>query len=111
EELLPLGFGFCSLLIAVPKESTIRRIGDLSGKKVATSYPKSAQRFFSERGVEVEIVTLSGSVEIAPALHIADAIVELSATGSTLLLHDLEPIHTILESEAVLAAGPAALRD
>jgi ATP phosphoribosyltransferase len=111
EELLRLGFGFCSLLVAVPKESGIYEASQLQGKRVATSYPACTRRFFAERGIDVEIVTLSGSVEVAPALHIADAIVELSATGSTLVLHDLVPIHTILESEAVLAANPASLDD
>ncbi len=109
EELLAPGFGFCQLLVAVPKESGIGEIEQLWGKKIATSYPKSAKRFFAEKGVPVEIVTLSGSVEIAPAMRIADAIVELSATGSTLLLHDLVPIYTILDSEAVVAADPNAL--
>jgi ATP phosphoribosyltransferase len=111
EELLPLGFGFCSLLVAVPKESKITSLEELDGKRIATSYPGSAGRFFAERGISVELITLSGSVELAPALKIADAIVELSATGSTMLLHDLVPIHTILESEAVLAASPDALAD
>jgi ATP phosphoribosyltransferase len=62
-------------------------------------------------GGEPEIVTISGSVEVAPSLGLADAIVELTATGSTLLLNDLRPITTILESEAVLAAHPKALAD
>jgi ATP phosphoribosyltransferase len=111
EELLPLGYGYCSLVLAVPKESPARSAEGLQGKRVATSYPRSAKRFFDEVGVHVEIVTLSGSVEIAPAMQIADAVVELSATGSTLLVHDLVPIHTILESEAVVAAHPDSLRD
>jgi ATP phosphoribosyltransferase len=111
EELLALGFGYCKLVLAVPKDKGIRSAGQLLGKRVATSYPRSAQRFFDEVGVPVEIVSLGGSVEIAPAMQIADAIVELSATGSTLRLHDLVPIHTILESEAVVAANPASLQD
>lgn len=111
EELLPLGYGYCTLLVAVPGESGISDVKELQGKKVATSYPRSAQRFFDEIGLHAETVTLSGSVEIAPAMRIADAIVELSATGSTLLLHDLTPIHTILQSQAVVAACPAAMQD
>jgi ATP phosphoribosyltransferase len=111
EEILPLEYGYCSLVVAVPGESGISDLKELQGKKVATSYPRSAQRFFGEMGLQVELVTLSGSVEIAPAMRIADAIVELSATGSTLLLHDLTPIHTILQSQAVVAACPAAMQD
>jgi ATP phosphoribosyltransferase len=111
EELLPLGYGYCTLVVAVPKEKNILSVPELQGKRVATSYPRSAQRFFDEVGVSVEIVSLSGSVEIAPAMEIADAVVELSATGSTLLLHELIPIHTIFESEAVVAANPDSLQD
>ncbi len=111
EELLSLGYGYCQLLVAVPQDSGIRDLRELGGKRIATSYPRSTERFFAEQGVEVEIITLSGSVEIAPALQIAHAIVELSATGSTLLMHDLVPIHTILESEAVVVADPRALAD
>src|SRR5689334_5192672 len=70
EELLPLGFGYCTLLVAVPKESKISRVEELAGKRIATSYPKSAARFFAEQSIEVEIITLSGSVEIAPAMRI-----------------------------------------
>ncbi|MDQ2808052.1 MAG: ATP phosphoribosyltransferase [Chloroflexota bacterium] len=110
-ELLPLGFGYCKLVLAVPKESTISAATDLAGARIATSYPQSAARFFAAQGIAVEIVTLSGSVEVAPALGLADAIVELTATGSTLVLHDLRTMQTILESQAVLVANPAVLDD
>jgi len=110
-ELLPLGFGYCRLVLAVPKDSGVATAAGLQGARVATSYPQSAARFFAEQGVRVELVTLSGSVEVAPALGLAEAIVELTATGSTLLLHDLVAIRVILESEAVLVAHPAALAD
>jgi ATP phosphoribosyltransferase len=111
EELLPLGFGYCSLVIAVPKESSITSIEQLAGTKIATSYPNSAQRFFNERHIPVETITISGSVEVAPHLGLSAAIVDLTATGSSLFLNDLRPICTILESEAVLAAHPAVLAD
>jgi ATP phosphoribosyltransferase len=110
-ELLALGFGYCSLVLAVPKESGITGPHQLAGAKIATSYPRSAARYFAAAGVPVEIVTLSGSVEVAPALGLAAAVVELTATGSTLLLHDLQPIHTILQSEAVLVAHHPVLAD
>lgn len=111
EELLPLGFGYCSLVVAVPKESSISSVEQLAGAKIATSYPHSAQRFFQERQIPVEIITISGSVEVAPLLGLSGAIVDLTATGSSLVLNDLRPLHTILESEAVLAANPQALAD
>ncbi len=111
EELMPLGFGYCALVVAVPKESAITSVEQLAGAKIATSYPRSAQHFFDEQRIPVEIITISGSVEVAPLLGLSSAIVDLTATGSSLVLNDLRPIHTILESEAVLAAHPAALAD
>jgi ATP phosphoribosyltransferase len=111
EELIPLGFGYCSLVIAVLRDSPYQSLEDIRNVKVATSYPGSAKRFFNGHGCEPEIITLSGSVEVAPSLGLADAIVELTATGSTLLLNDLRPIATILESQAVLVANPEALAD
>lgn len=111
DELAPLGFGYCSLVIAVLRDSPYHTIDDIKNLRIATSYPKSAKRFFAEHGASPEIITLSGSVEVAPSLDLADAIVELTATGSTLLLNDLRPIHTILESQAVLVANKNALLD
>jgi ATP phosphoribosyltransferase len=111
EELIPLGFGYCSLVIAVLRDSPFQSLEDIRDVKIATSYPGSARRFLSGHGCEPEIITLSGSVEVAPSLGLADAIVELTATGSTMLLNDLRPIATILESQAVLVANPEALAD
>ncbi len=109
EELLPLGYGYCSLVVAVPGDTDITSPDQLLDAKIATSYPESARRFFASIGGSPEIITISGSVEVAPALGLADAIVELTATGSSLQLNDLRPIHTILESEAVLIANPASM--
>lgn len=105
EELLALGYGYCSLVVAVPGDTGITSPEELLNAKIATSYPNSARRFFESIGGHPEIITISGSVEVAPALGLADAIVELTATGSSLQLNDLRPIHTILESEAVLIAN------
>ena len=111
EELVALGFGYCQLVIAVHRDSPYKSVDEVKAIKLATSYPNSARRFFAERGAEPEIITISGSVEMAPALGLADAIVELTATGSTLILNDLRQIQTILESEAVLVANRASLED
>lgn len=111
EELLPLNFGFCSLVVAVPNDSPVTAAEQLSGQRVATSYPRSAQGYFERLGAEVELVELSGSVEVAPALGIASAIIDLTATGSTLVLNDLKEIATVLESEAVLIANPRSFAD
>ena len=110
-ELAALGFGYCSLVIAVLRDSPFQTIDQIKTAKIATSYPKSAKRFFAEHGAEPEIITISGSVEMAPGLGLSDAIVELTATGSTLLLNDLRPMLTILESEAVFVANRAAMAD
>jgi ATP phosphoribosyltransferase len=110
-EILSLGYGWCSLVVAVPGESEIETPDQLLNARIATSYPESARRFFESIGGSPEIITISGSVEVAPALGIADAIVELTATGSSLQLNDLRSIHTILESEAVLIANRASMED
>ena len=110
-ELLPLGFGYCELVVATLRDAPHASPSDLLQARIATSYPNSARRYFDQLGGKPEIITISGSVEVAPSLGLADAIVELTATGSTLLLNDLRPVATILESEAILAANPAALAD
>lgn len=111
EELLPLGFGQCSLVVAVLRESDYSDPRELVDLRIATSYPVSVRRYFEGLGGSPEIVRLKGSVEVAPALGSADAIADLSATGSSLILNDLRPIATILKSEAVLIANPDALED
>jgi ATP phosphoribosyltransferase len=110
-ELASLGFGYCQLVIAVLRDSPYQTVDDVKNVKLATSYPNSARRYFAELGAEPEIITLSGSVEMAPGLGLAEGIVELTATGSTLILNDLRQIHTILESEAVLVANKRSLDD
>ena len=110
-ELMALGFGPCRLVIAVPKESAITGPQALQGRRVATSYPHTVSDWFARQHLEVEIVDVSGAVELTPALGVADAIADLTATGSSLLVHDLRPIATLLESEAVLVANPVAMAD
>jgi ATP phosphoribosyltransferase len=110
-ELAALGFGYCELVVATLRDAPYSSPEELLSARIATSYPHSARRYFQELGGDPEIVTISGSVEVAPSLGLADAIVELTATGSTLLLNDLRAIATILESEAVLVANPRSLED
>ncbi len=110
EELAPLGFGYCALVVAVPSDSKVQDPSELGGCRIATSYPHSARRYFERLGVEIELVELAGSVEVAPALGVAAGIVDLTATGSTLVINDLRRIGTVLESEAVLVANPDALQ-
>ncbi len=101
-----LGFGRCRLSLAVPRESSIQRLADCEGLRVATSHPRLTERYFSEAGFSATILPLEGSVEIAPSLGLADAIVDIVATGTTLLMNGLREVHVFLESEAVLVTSP-----
>jgi len=109
-ELAELGYGRCRLVAAVPRTVAAESAEDFAGFRVATSHPNVTQRFFAERDIDVTIVPLRGSVEVAPKLDVADAVVDLVSTGSTLLVNGLNQVGTILESQAVLVAGPDALR-
>lgn len=111
KKLLNLRYGYCTLTLSVPKESAIASVADLEGKTIATTYPRSTKQFFQEYGITVKTVTIKGSVEIAPALGIASAIVDLTSTGSTLTLNDLRPLQPIYRSEAVLIANAAISTD
>jgi ATP phosphoribosyltransferase len=104
-KLLDLNFGYCSLAVAVPKESNIKKIKDLEGCRIATSYPNSVNKFFNDQNIKIKTVDIKGSVEISPSLGMADAIVDIVSTGSTLALHDLRRLKRILESRATLIAG------
>lgn len=105
KKLLNLRFGFCLLTIAVPKESNIRSLKDLNGKIVATTYPESTRSFLEKNNIKARVIKISGSVELAPALGIAEVIADLSSTGSTLALNDLRVLTKIYDSEAVLIAN------
>jgi ATP phosphoribosyltransferase len=110
-ELLRLGFGACTLEAAVPTESTVRSLADLAGARVATSFPRLARALLPDT---VELVDVHGSVELAPRLGLADAIVDLVSSGSTLRTNGLRGVACLLESEAVLIGprdpGPDALQ-
>jgi ATP phosphoribosyltransferase len=106
-----LGFGNCELCIAAPKSGSFRSVFDLSGKRIATSYPRILSQYLEEKGVDARVIEISGSVEITPALDVADAICDLVSTGSTLRIHDLVSIDVVLKSEAVLIANPDSLED
>lgn len=110
EELMDLGFGRCRLVVAVRDESEIRTPADVpQGTRIATSFPGLTRRFFADLGISVEVAPVSGAAEIAPHLGVADIIVDLSSTGSTLRVNGLRPVGTIMESTARLVANPGAL--
>ena len=105
-ELLPLGFGRCTLTLAVAATSPVQRAADLDGTRVATAYPVATEAFFAGQGVEVQIVPIHGSVELAPRLDAAEAIVDLVSTGETMRSNGLRPVAELMESEAVLLVRP-----
>jgi len=97
-----LEYGVCRLSMAAPKDGDISSTADLEGKRIATSYPVLTRKYLKENNVNAEIITLSGSVEIAPRLQIADAITDLVSTGGTLKANGLEEYETFFESETQL---------
>jgi ATP phosphoribosyltransferase len=106
DRLVPLGFGFCTLTLAVPANASIRSPSDLEGARIATTHPVALARYLEEEGIGAEIVELAGGAEIAPALDVADAICDLVSTGTTLRIHDLRRIGDLWDSEAWLVANP-----
>ncbi|PIP84546.1 MAG: ATP phosphoribosyltransferase [Elusimicrobia bacterium CG_4_9_14_3_um_filter_62_55] len=107
--LRELGFGHCRLALAHPKARPYEGAAGLEGTRIATSYPNTLSRFLEEAGVRARIVELSGSVEIAPTLDVADAVCDLVSTGRTLRSNGLEEVETILESQCVLVRGSTVL--
>jgi ATP phosphoribosyltransferase len=104
-ELQALGFGRCTLEPAVLEESGLDEIEDLDGLRVATAYPRLTGDLLGERGIDVELVDVTGSVEVAPRLGLADAIVDLVSSGNTLRTNGLRSLGPLFASEAVLV-GP-----
>lgn len=101
-----LGFSKCRMSIAVPQALDYRNIKDLNGKRIATSYPNLLKAFLSKKNTAANIHEISGSVEIAPGIGLADAICDLVSSGSTLSSNGLKEVEVILESEAVLISNP-----
>ena len=109
EVLAKLGFSKCRLSIAFPKNMPFENIKSIEGKKIATSYPNSLKKYLEKEGISADIHLISGSVEIAPNIGLADAICDLVSSGSTLFKNGLEEKQMILKSEACLAANKTAL--
>ena len=100
-----LGFGNCRLSLAVPKDENYSDINYFTNKRIATSYPKILSKFFTENGINVEIEELSGSVEIATGIGLADGIFDIVSTGSTLIMNGLKEVETVTKSQAVLISN------
>lgn len=101
-----LGFSKCRVSVAVPKTFQYNSIKDLDGMRIATSYPNTVIDYFNKFGMTVDIHQISGSVEIAPNIGLADGIVDIVSSGSTLFKNNLKEVEVILKSEAVLAVSP-----
>lgn len=97
-----LGYGKCNLKIAIPTNSEIKDLSDLSGKAIATSYPFILEKFLSAHNINADIKMISGSVEIAPGLGLSDAIFDIVSTGGTLKSNGLKPFVDVMSSEAIL---------
>lgn len=100
-----LGFGKCRLSIAVPKNIKYKSSEQLAGLKIATSYPAILKKYLKKNKIDAEIHEISGSVEIAPGIGLADAICDLVSSGSTLFTNNLKEVEVVLKSEAVLTAN------
>ena len=101
-----LGFSKCKVSIAIPKGIPFAGIHDLVNKKIATSYPNTVNQFLEKKGIKADIHVISGSVEIAPNIGLADAICDIVSSGSTLFKNNLKEVIEILKSEAVLVQAP-----
>jgi ATP phosphoribosyltransferase len=110
-ELADLGFGACDLVVAVKKDSSYIKPTDLpQGSKIATEFPNLTRQYFNDKGVQVEIITLRGAVEIAPILGLVEGIVDLSSTGNTLEKNGLKPIGKVLSSTARLICNKVSYK-
>lgn len=101
-----LGFSTCKVSVAVPRSFRYRNMKDLDGKRIATSYPNTVQQFLDKNNINAQLHIINGSVEIAPNIGLADAIVDIVSSGSTLFKNNLKEVEVLLKSEAVLAASP-----
>lgn len=101
-----LGFSKCKVSLAIPKGQTFDSIKDLEGKRIATSYPNTVKEFLQRENIEADLHIINGSVEIAPNIGLADAIVDIVSSGSTLFKNNLKEVTTLMRSEAVLVASP-----
>ncbi|HEY7688502.1 MAG TPA: ATP phosphoribosyltransferase [Dongiaceae bacterium] len=100
--ILPLGYARCRLVLAVQEGRAFRDLADLKGLRIATTYPATLKAMLAAAKVDAEVVVMNGSVEVAPRLHIADAICDIVQTGATLEANGLKPVHTLLDSQALL---------
>jgi len=109
-DLLDLGVGKARLVVAVPEESEVRGIADLAGARIATEFPSLTRGFFGEQGVVISVVRVGGACEVTPHLGIADAVVDLTASGETLRTHNLREVAEILATSTRLIGNEESCR-
>ena len=102
-----LGFSKCRLSLAIPKAVDYQGLEWFEGKKIATSYPNILRKFMKENGVEADIHVITGSVEIAPGIGLADGIFDIVSSGSTLVSNNLQEVAIVMKSEALLIGNPS----
>ena len=110
-ELLDLGYGTCRIVLAAPEDGDISTVSDLEGGTVATEFPTITAEFFEERGVDVDVAEVSGATELTPHVDIADGIVDITSTGTTLRMNRLAVVEEVLTSSVRLFASPEAADD
>jgi len=111
-ELLDLGYGHAKIVVAAHEKSNIKSANDIkSGMRVATEFPKVAGRYFAEKGIKVEVTRVTGAAEITPLIGVADLVIDVTSTGTTLRTHGLQIIDTILNSSARLIANRLSLKE
>jgi ATP phosphoribosyltransferase len=105
--LAELGYGQCRLEAAVPSDAPARSLADVAGMRLATTHLQTATRFFRDRAIDVELIPISGAAEVAPRMGLADGIVDLVSSGSTLVTNGLRSVGVLLSSQAILVGMPA----
>jgi ATP phosphoribosyltransferase len=110
-DLLDLEFGRCRLVVAAPEDGAISAVADLAGGTVATEFPRITREFFADRGVDAEVVEVTGATELTPHVDMADAIVDITSTGTTLRVNRLAEIEEVLSSSVRLFARPDVVDD
>lgn len=110
-DLLDLGFGRCRLVLAAPEDGEIGGVSDLAGGTVATEFPEIARNFFADTGVDPSISEVSGATELTPHVDIADAIIDITSTGTTLRMNRLAIVEEVMDSSVRLFARPETVED
>ncbi|WNY25627.1 ATP phosphoribosyltransferase [Methanolapillus millepedarum] len=110
ECLTDLKYGSSRLVLAVPESSPVAAVEDLKGKRIATEFPEITKRFFKEKNVDVEVVQVSGACEMTPHIGVADAIVDITSSGTTMMINKLRPVSQVFESKVYLIANKESLK-